>query len=83
MSLLCKPVVFSWKKPVFFNVVYLKQLCFEAVSEVSVDFFAVKMEAAVIKLIHITCFLSEHVKKFEGLHQVAEFGAFFWTTTHQ
>jgi hypothetical protein len=38
----------------------------------------------VIKLIHVSGFSSEHAKKLMGLHQVAEFGAFLWTTTqHQ
>jgi len=64
-------------------VVKFQQVCFEAVSEVAVDFFAVKMEAAVIKLIDVIGFPLEHVKKLERLHQVAEFGAFLGTTTQQ
>ena len=62
-------------------MVYFQQLCFEAVSEVTVDFFTVKVETAVIKLIHVTGFPSEHVKKLQGIHQVTEFGAFLGTTT--
>jgi len=61
-------------------VVYFQQPCFEAVSELAVDFFAVKVEAAVIELIHVIGFLSEHVEKLQRLQQVTEFGAFLWST---
>jgi hypothetical protein len=83
LPLLCEPIVFCWQEPVFFDAVDFQQFCFEAIPEVTVDFFAVKVEAAMIKLIHVTGSPSEHIKKLQRLHQVAEFGAFLGTTTQQ
>ena len=81
MSPVCEFVVFCWKELFFFDVVDFQQFCFDAVSEVAVDFFGVEAEAAVIKLVHVIGFLSEHVEKLYDFMQVAEFGAFLGTTT--
>jgi hypothetical protein len=83
LSPVCEFVVFCWEKLVFLDVVDFQQPSFEAVSEVAVDFFAVEVEAAVIKLIHVAGVLSEHAEKLVGLQQIAEFGAFLWSTPHQ
>ena len=67
MSPVCEFVVFCWEEFVSFDVVDFQQVCFDAVSEVAVDFFGVEVEAAVVELIHVSGFLSENVEKLQGL----------------
>jgi len=73
--------MFGGHELVLFDVVDFQQPSFYAVPQVTVDFFGVKMQAAMVKLVNVFwCFL-EHAQKLEGFKQVTVSRAFRWSTT--
>jgi hypothetical protein len=72
-SFLGEPIIFGGQELVFFDVVNFQQICFDAVSQVSVDFFGIKMKITMIKLVNVLWSFLEHVKKLDCLKQITEF----------